>query len=48
MIAGLILFANLLALDLQNVASLWGRHLQVDHEIDEDFTFVVPLFGSPS
>jgi cellulose synthase/poly-beta-1,6-N-acetylglucosamine synthase-like glycosyltransferase len=46
-IAGVILFLILLALDLQNLGSRWGRHLRVSEEIDEDFTFVVPLFGSP-
>jgi hypothetical protein len=46
-IAGIILFVILLALDLQNLGSRWGRYLKVGEAVDEDFTFVVPLFGSP-
>jgi hypothetical protein len=45
--AQLVLFALLLALDLQNGTSRLSRRLRPGRESDDDFTFVVPLFGSP-
>jgi Glycosyl transferase family group 2 len=43
----ILLFGLLLALDLQNGVSRLSRRVLPGVETDEDFTFVVPLFGSP-
>ena len=43
-----LLLAILVALDMQNLASRFGRVLPIDRRLpDSDFTFVIPIFGDP-
>jgi cellulose synthase/poly-beta-1,6-N-acetylglucosamine synthase-like glycosyltransferase len=45
--SALLLLAVLVSLDMQNLASRWGRIITLGAAIDDDFTIVVPIFGSP-
>jgi len=43
----LLLVGALVALDMQNLASRWGRVIPLGDEMSADYTFVVPIFGDP-
>lgn len=43
--SAVLLLAILVSLDMQNLASRWGRIITLEDEVDEDYTFVVPIFG---
>jgi cellulose synthase/poly-beta-1,6-N-acetylglucosamine synthase-like glycosyltransferase len=45
--SAVVLLAVLVALDMQNAASRWGRILTLGDEVDDDYTFIVPIFGDP-
>lgn len=45
--SAVLLLAVLVALDMQNVASRWGRIITMGDEVDDDYTFIVPIFGDP-
>lgn len=46
-ILGTVAVAIALMLDMQNVAARWGRILHPGDEPSDDYTIVVPVFGSP-
>jgi hypothetical protein len=43
----LLLLGILVSLDMQNLASRWGRVLRLGDETSADYTLVVPIFGDP-
>ena len=43
----LLLLGILVSLDMQNLASRWGRVLRLGDETSTDYTLVVPIFGDP-
>jgi cellulose synthase/poly-beta-1,6-N-acetylglucosamine synthase-like glycosyltransferase len=43
----LLLLGILVSLDMQNLASRWGRVLRLSDETSADYTLVVPIFGDP-
>jgi cellulose synthase/poly-beta-1,6-N-acetylglucosamine synthase-like glycosyltransferase len=43
----LLLLVVLVSLDMQNLASRWGRVIQPGEETSSDFTILVPIFGDP-
>jgi cellulose synthase/poly-beta-1,6-N-acetylglucosamine synthase-like glycosyltransferase len=43
----LLLLGILVSLDMQNLASRWGRVIPLDDETSTDYTLVVPIFGDP-
>jgi cellulose synthase/poly-beta-1,6-N-acetylglucosamine synthase-like glycosyltransferase len=42
-----LLLTVLLALDMQNLASRWGRVISLGEDVSHDYTLVVPIFGDP-
>jgi hypothetical protein len=45
--SALLLLAVLVSLDMQNLASRWGPIIPLGEETDDDYTFIVPIFGDP-
>ena len=45
--ATLLLLGVLVSLDMQNLASRWGRIIPLGDETSSDYTLVVPIFGDP-
>jgi cellulose synthase/poly-beta-1,6-N-acetylglucosamine synthase-like glycosyltransferase len=45
--ASVLLLTVLLSLDMQNLASRWGRVIALGQEVSRDYTLVVPIFGDP-
>jgi cellulose synthase/poly-beta-1,6-N-acetylglucosamine synthase-like glycosyltransferase len=43
----LLLLGILVSLDMQNLASRWGRVIPLGDETSNDYTLVVPIFGDP-
>ena len=43
----LLLLGILVSLDMQNLASRWGRVIPLGDETSTDYTLVVPIFGDP-
>ena len=43
----LLLLGILVSLDMQNLASRWGRVLRLGDETSADYTLIVPIFGDP-
>ena len=42
-----LLLTVLLSLDMQNLASRWGRIISLGDAVSHDYTLVVPIFGDP-
>jgi hypothetical protein len=45
--SALLLLVVLVSLDMQNIASRWGRVIQLGDGSSTDFTILVPIFGDP-
>jgi cellulose synthase/poly-beta-1,6-N-acetylglucosamine synthase-like glycosyltransferase len=45
--SALVVLGVLVSLDMQNLASRWGRVISLGDETSADYTFVVPIFGHP-
>jgi cellulose synthase/poly-beta-1,6-N-acetylglucosamine synthase-like glycosyltransferase len=45
--SALLLLVILVSLDMQNLASRWGRIIELGDETTTDFTILVPIFGDP-
>jgi cellulose synthase/poly-beta-1,6-N-acetylglucosamine synthase-like glycosyltransferase len=45
--SALLLLTVLVALDMQNLASRWGRVIELGEGASTDFTILVPIFGDP-
>ena len=45
--SALVLLGVLVSLDMQNLASRWGRVIGLGDETSRDYTFIVPIFGDP-
>jgi cellulose synthase/poly-beta-1,6-N-acetylglucosamine synthase-like glycosyltransferase len=45
--SALLLLGVLVSLDMQNLASRWGRVIPLGDETSADYTLVVPIFGDP-
>ncbi len=45
--SALLLLGVLVSLDMQNLASRWGRVIPLSDETSADYTLVVPIFGDP-
>ena len=45
--SALVLLGVLVSLDMQNLASRWGRVISLGKESSDDYTLIVPIFGDP-
>jgi cellulose synthase/poly-beta-1,6-N-acetylglucosamine synthase-like glycosyltransferase len=45
--SALVVLGVLVSLDMQNLASRWGRVISLGDETSADYTLVVPIFGDP-
>jgi cellulose synthase/poly-beta-1,6-N-acetylglucosamine synthase-like glycosyltransferase len=45
--SALLLLVVLVSLDMQNIASRWGRVIRLGDQASTDFTILVPIFGDP-
>jgi cellulose synthase/poly-beta-1,6-N-acetylglucosamine synthase-like glycosyltransferase len=45
--SALVLLGVLVSLDMQNLASRWGRIVSLGEETSNDYTLIVPIFGDP-